>query len=459
MNRPAATPRPKDPTRNAIPCPAAPGSVEESGLDPQFLLRFVLKSAYMTNLETAPALADYVKLPELIVDEVMEAAKARKLVEVLGLADPQRGVYRYALTGAGRDWANEALAQCRYTGPAPVTLAAFRAQVAAQALAGDKVTPESIARALAHLVLPEGTVERLGPAANSARALLLYGPPGNGKTSIAVAIGKGFDDAIYLPHCIEADGQIIRFFDPIVHDALPADEDARDPDPRWVRCRRPVVLTGGELTIEMLDLCFDEVSNSYEAPAHLKATGGVFIADDLGRQRVRPLDLINRWILPLERRIDFLTLHTGKKIEVPFDQLVVFSTNSPPHELIDDAGLRRIPYKFRVPVPTPSQYEAILEQACRAQQLVLPAEVAAYLVEDFYPKTGVPISAAHPRFLVEHVVERCRFQGIEPRFDLELVHEAVENLLVDGVPPPIERWRREGSSGAHPAGVRHRPGA
>jgi hypothetical protein len=448
-----------DPARYAISCPSAPAGVEETGLDAQFLLRFVLKSAYMTNLETAPALAEYVKLPELVVDEVMEAAKARKLVEVLGLADAHRGVYRYALTGAGRDWATEALAQCRYTGPAPVTLAAFRAQVAEQALAGDKVTPESIARALAHLVLPEGTVERLGPAANSARALLLYGPPGNGKTSIAVAIGKAFDDAIYLPHCIEVDGQIIRFFDPIVHEALPADEDVREPDARWVRCRRPVVLTGGELTIEMLDLCFDEVSNSYEAPAHLKAIGGVFIADDLGRQRVRPLDLINRWILPLERRIDFLTLHTGKKVEVPFDQLVVFSTNSPPHELIDDAGLRRIPYKFRVPVPTPSQYEAILERACQAQQLELPAEVAAYLVEDFYPKTGVPISAAHPRFLVDHVVERCRFQGIEPRFDLELVHEAVENLLVDGVPPPIERWRRAGTSGAQPSGVRHRPGA
>jgi hypothetical protein len=458
MNRTSAT-RAKDPIRKVIPCPPAPGSVAETGLDPQFLLRFVLKSAYMTNLETATALAEYVKLPETVVDEVMETAKQRKLVEVLGLADPHRSVYRYALTGAGRDWAIEALEQCRYTGPAPVTLEAFRAQVAAQALAGEQVTPEAIAHALAHLVLPPGTVERLGPAANSARALLLYGPPGNGKTSIAVALGKAFHDAICLPHCIEADGQIIRFFDPIVHTALPEDERAGESDPRWVRCRRPVVLTGGELTIEMLDLCFDAVSNSYEAPAHLKATGGVFIADDLGRQRVRPLDLVNRWILPLERRIDFLTLHTGKKIELPFDQLVVFSTNSPPHELIDDAGLRRIPYKFRVPVPTPTQYEAILEQACRAQQLTLPGEVAAYLLEEFYPKTGVPISAAHPKFLVEHVVERCRFQGIEPRFELELVHEAVENLLVEGEPPSIERWRRDGSHEGRPEGVRHRAGA
>jgi hypothetical protein len=435
--------------------------VAETGLDPQFLLRFVLKSAYVTNLETALALADYVKLPETVLDEVFESARQRRLVEALGLTDPRRSVYRYALTGTGRDWAIEALAQCRYTGPAPVTLAAYRTQVAAQSISRDRVTPGSVARALSHLVLPSGTVERLGPAVNSAKALLLHGPPGNGKTSIAVALGRAFEHTIYLPHCIELDGQLIRFYDPTVHATVPVQErkGARPLDPRWVHCRRPVVLTGGELTIEMLDLCFDPVSNSYEAPAHLKATGGVFIADDLGRQRVRPLDLVNRWILPLERRIDFLTLHTGKKIELPFDELVVFSTNSPPQELIDDAGLRRIPYKLRVPVPTPTQYEAILRQACEAQGLALPDEVTSYLLDEFYPKTGVPISAAHPGFLVDHVIERCRFQGIAPRLDLALVHEAVENLMVEGEPPPIDRTGSRASGGGGPAGVRHRAGA
>jgi len=457
MNRSASTRHPNE-AQDGIPLPPAPDSVAETGLDAQFLLRFVLKSAYVTNLETPGAIADYVRLPETVVDEVLERAKEQRLVEVRGLADPRRSVYRYALTGIGRDWAIEALQQCTYTGPAPVPLDAYRAQVAAQSISRDQVTPESIARVLSHLVLPTGTIERLGPAASSAKALLLYGPPGNGKTSVALAIGNAFDHAIYLPHCIEADGQIIRFFDPVVHTALPAekapDAGARTLDPRWVRCRRPVVLTGGEFTIEMLDLCFDPISKSYEAPPHLKATGGVFIADDLGRQRVRPLDLINRWILPLERRIDFLTLHTGKKIELPFDQLVVLSTNSPPHELIDDAGLRRIPYKFRVPVPTPTQYEEILRRVCVAQGLALPEEVAGYLLEDFYPKTGVPISASHPKFLIDHVIERCRFQGIEPRIDLEFIHDAVENLMVEGEPPPIRRSRV-----GRPVAVRHRAGS
>lgn len=426
----------------AIAQPLAPDTVAESGLDHQFLLRFVLKSTYVTNLETAPALADYIKLPELVVHEMLESAKEKRLVEVLGLADARRSVYRYALTGVGRDWAVEALSQCQYVGPAPVPIDAYRAQVAAQTITRDQITPPAMALALGHLVLPEGTIERLGPAANSAKAILLYGAPGNGKTSIAMAIGAAFNQSIYLPYCIEADGQIIRLFDPSVHveDSEPVSTArGRALDPRWIRCRRPVVVTGGELTIEMLDLCFDPISKYYEAPAHMKATGGVFIADDLGRQRVQAVDLINRWIMPLERRIDFLTLHTGKKLEMPFDQLVVFSTNTPPQGLIDAAGMRRIPYKFHVPVPTREEYSDIMRQVSDDQGLALPDEVVAYMLDEFYPKTGIPISAAHPRFVVDHVIERCRFSGIAPQLTLELVHDAVENLVVDGEPPPVPR--------------------
>jgi hypothetical protein len=429
-------------TSTVIPVPLAPDTVHESGLDAQFLLRFVLKSAYATNLETAAAIADYIKLPELVVHEVLESAKEKRLVEVLGLADAKRSVYRYALTGVGRDWAVEALSQCQYVGPTPVPIDAYREQVKAQSITGDQVTPAAMALALGHLVLPPGTIERLGPAANSAKAMLLYGAPGNGKTSIAMAIGTAFHQSIYLPYCIEADGQIIRLFDPSVHKVDSVRVEARSgraPDPRWLRCHRPVVLTGGELTIEMLDLSFDPISKFYEAPAHVKATGGVFIADDLGRQRVEARDLINRWILPLERRIDFLTLHTGKKIELPFDQLVVFSTNTPPQGLIDAAGLRRIPYTFHVPLPTREEYAEILNLVSEEQGLTLTDDVVSYLLDVFYPKTGIAISSAHPRFVVDHVIERCRFSGIPVQMTLELVHDAVENLVIDGETPPIPR--------------------
>ena len=441
MNGAAASPAHGGPAPQ-IPQPLAPDTVHESGLEAQFLLRFVLKSAYVTNLETAAAIADYVKLPELVVHEVLESAKEKRLVEVLGLADAKRSVYRYALTGVGRDWAVEALSQCQYVGPAPVPIDAYREQVKAQSITGDQITPAAMALALGHLVLPPGTIERLGPAANSGKAILLYGAPGNGKTSIAMAIGAAFDQSIYLPYCIEADGQIIRLFDPSVHRLDDATADAprgRAIDPRWLHCHRPVVVTGGELTIEMLDLCFDPISKFYEAPAHMKATGGVFIADDLGRQRVQALDLVNRWILPLERRIDFLTLHTGKKIELPFDQLVVFSTNTAPQGLIDAAGMRRIPYKFHVPVPTAEQYGDILRQICDDLGLELTDSVVSYLLDDFYPKTGVPISAAHPKFVVDHVIERCHFSEIPVQITLDLVHDAVENLVVDGEPPPVPR--------------------
>jgi hypothetical protein len=307
--------------------PPAPESIAETGLELRFLLALVLKTIYMTGVETSPKLSRLAALPEHLVDEVLADAREKKLLEVLGLADERRSIYRYALTDAGRTRAVDALEQCHYIGPAPVPLGAYRSQAARQTIARDQVGPESMARALSHLVLPSGLVDQLGPAANSGKTVLLYGAPGNGKTSIAEALGRAFEQPIHVPHCLEIGGQIVRLFDPAVHEPWEEAELETTPgaepdsDRRWVKCRRPVILTGGELTIEMLDLSFDPISKFYEAPAHVKANGGVFVIDDFGRQRVRSTDLLNRWILPLERRSDLLTLHTGKKVEVPFDQL------------------------------------------------------------------------------------------------------------------------------------------
>lgn len=423
--------------------PQQPLEPADTGLDAQFLLLFVLKTLYVYGQDTARQLAETTRLHDDVIDAILQDAKDKRLVEVLGLTTARPQVYRWSLSDLGRKWAIDALEQCQYTGPAPVPLADYQVQVVKQSIANERVTPESLERALAHLVLPPGTVGRMGPAVNSGRAILFYGAPGNGKSSFAEAIGRSFTQTIFIPHAVHVDGQIIKIFDPTVHEPCAAPtadgDDAGSSsvaqDPRWVRCRRPVILTGGELTLEMLDLTFDPVSKYYEAPAHIKAVGGLFIIDDFGRQRVRPQDLLNRWILPLERRVDFLTLHTGKKLQMPFDQLVVFSTNFPPKELMDEAGLRRIPYKFHMAAPTRDEYETIFFRVCDSRNIEVPPEVLAYLFGTFYPATGTPVSCAHPRFLMDHVVARCNFAAEPPRLTLELLCEALQNLVVDTVVP------------------------
>jgi hypothetical protein len=420
-----------------LAAPLAPETVEETGLDPQLLLQLLLRTVYVSSYETSAQVADSMKLDLAVVETLFENAKQKRLVEVLGLTDSRPRLYRYALTADGRKWASDSLQQCQYAGAAPVSLARYQEQVVRQSITRDRVRPNALTAALSHLVLPEGSIGRLGPAVNSGKAILLYGGVGNGKTSIAEAISCAFEQTIYLPYCIEIDGQIIKIFDPSVHEPVPADGCGAQEklDARWVRCKRPAILTGGELTLEMLDLSFDPVSKYYEAPAHMKATGGVFIIDDFGRQKVRPVDLLNRWILPLERRVDYLTLHTGKKLKIEFDELVVFSTNFPPEDLMDDAGLRRIPYKLHVEQPTREQYESILLRIAEARQLSLPDDVLPYLLDSFYPQSRAVISSAHPKFIVDHVVERCHFEGTTPRIDADLVHDALLNLVVDEEPP------------------------
>ena len=412
--------------------PLAPQEGSDTGLGPQFLLSFVMKAMYAAGAESALDLIELTKLTPGVVAEVLDEAKAKRLLEITGLADSRRSIYNYSLTEAGRRWGSDALEQCAYAGPAPVPFAEWQRQVIKQSITRDRATPETVREALSHLVLPPSTLRRLGPATNSGRAILLYGAAGNGKTSIAEALGRAFTQNIFIPYCVEIDGQIIKIYDDATHEAV---EPVENQDPRWVHCMRPVVVTGGELDIDMLDLSYDKVSKTYEAPAHVKATGGVFIVDDFGRQRVRPEDLLNRWMIPLENRVDYLTLHTGKKLRTFFDELVIFSTNARPGDLIDGAGLRRLPYKLEIESPSYEDYAEIFRRMCTARQLELTAEVLRYLFEEFYPKTGVTISGAHPKFLIDSVLERCRFENRPPTLDLPAVWDAVHSLVVDGTTP------------------------
>jgi DNA polymerase III delta prime subunit len=297
---------------------------------------------------------------------------------------------------------------------------------------------ERLRTAVGELQMDESLLEQAGPALNSGRAILLYGPPGNGKTTVALRFADVFQDVIFIPYAVEVEGQIIRVFDPSVHTevtaALGADEFTfvrqDEFDRRWVPCRRPFVITGGELTLEMLDLRYDQTGHYYEAPLHMKALGGCFLIDDFGRQLVSPANLLNRWIVPLESRIDYLKLHTGKTFSIPFEEMVIFSTNLEPEQLMDPAFLRRLPYKIEVGAPSLERYRRIFEQECKRHGMTLSEEVFAAIVHKIKKEKGLDFAAYQPRFIVEQVVATCRFLGKQPHFEPRFIDYAMDNLRV-----------------------------
>lgn len=328
------------------------------------LLSHVIKGVHSENLETPSQIAEATCLPSNIVNLLLKDAQDRRLVEIIGQAD--RGLaalaeMRYALTRAGREWAAEAMKQSGYFGPAPVSFDTYCERIMLQRITNERVSRPRMQTAFANLVIPDRFISRLGPAINSGTAILIYGPSGNGKTTIATIVGQIFQNVIYVPHCFVVDGQIIKVFDPSVHKTIAVESAVAEDvprgfrherlDKRWVPCYRPIVITGGELTLDMLDLKFNELAKYYEAPMHIKALNGTFLIDDFGRQRVKPEEILNRWIVPLNSRVDYLNLHTGKSIQLPFDELVIFSTNLHPNELMDPAFQRRISYKLETVEP------------------------------------------------------------------------------------------------------------
>ncbi len=428
--------------------PHIPTKLEDTGLNAKFITALLFKSIYILGLETNVDIASQLKLHQGIVDNLLGKLKQQGLMEIRAISGSDARISRYSLTNAAKELAIEASKQCEYVGPAPVSLKQYQDQVKKQSLSNEKVSMDDLAIGLSHLILPASIIRRLGPAINSGRSLLIYGPPGNGKTSISEAIGRVFWQPIYIPRCIEVDGQVIRIFDQTVHAEIPTPEEnnpdytsllKKRPDPRWVKCRRPVVLMGGELTLDILDLKYDKTSKFYEAPPQVKATGGVFIIDDFGRQLVQPNDLLNRWIVPLERRVDYLTIHTGKKFDIPFDELVIFSTNISPDKLLDPGQLRRVKYKLRIDPPSMPEFVTIFQRVCKKHQVDLPDSILTFLLDDFYPRKNVPCAAFHPEFIVEHAIASCRYQGRALVLTEELVRDALENLYVSDEPERNEK--------------------
>jgi len=447
------TPRPRGPSSLArLPAaPPAPANLHESGLGLMQVCDLILKQLYLQGSLLGVDLARNARLPFNIIDEGLRFLKEEKCLEVASGELIGRVSYRFHLTDLGRVRAREAFEQCRYVGPAPVPLEAYVRQCSRQAVTGTACTPEALSDAFSELIIRPFLLDELGPAVCSGKSIFIYGPPGNGKTMIAKGLGKflnTYGGEIYVPYAIHTENSIITMFDPTIHTATDKDDlhgtemgggayamnDAgrllheNPPDLRWRRIRRPVVITGGELTLEMLELRYNATSNFYQAPLHIKANGGVFLIDDFGRQIVSPRDLLNRWILPLEERIDYLTLATGKKFSVPFEQLIIFSTNLDPRELVDEAFLRRIRHKINVGTPSRELFTDIFRLVCESKRIPYSPAAVEYLYSTFYDQ-GKPPRSSDPRDLLEIVQSICRFRNQEVELGPELMAEAAKRFF------------------------------
>lgn len=412
--------------------PIEPDSLAAAGVTEGEIEALVLKTLNARAEASGRAVAEQLKLPFRIIDPLLHSLKQDRLVGHKGAA-PMND-YVYQLTELGRERAKKFAEHCSYFGSAPVTLAAYIESVRHQTLTNLHPTEEDLHRAFEDLLIDKRMLNRLGPAINSGRGLFLFGAPGNGKTSIAERITKAFGQSIWIPRAITIDGEIMRLFDPGLHEMLPlpANEGLLDNnkiDHRWVRIRRPTIVVGGELTMEQLEVTLNTATNVSEAPIQLKSNCGTLVIDDFGRQRMTTDQLLNRWIVPLEKRYDFLNLASGKKIQVPFDQLIVFSTNLEPKDLVDDAFLRRIPYKIEVTDPDETAFRQLLKIMADKLGVEYSEEAANYLLEKHYHAVSRPLRACQPRDLVLQVRNFCRYTSTPSKMTCETLDYAVENYF------------------------------
>ncbi len=419
--------------------PPQPKSLAETGLSIVMMRDILLKTMFRTNLDLVSAISRAIALPVQLTQELVDLARSQKLLQATGTLHANSGnEMGYQLTDGGKARALDGLSQSEYYGSMPVPLAMYSEQMKRQSVRNIKMTRPELMKGMGHLILPDDLIGNLGPAVTSGRSILMYGPPGNGKSSISNGIRAALGDKIYIPRAIEYSGQVITVYDPIVH-AL-AEEAVDDPnsirrtgnrfDNRYVYCERPSVITGGELTLDMLDLKYNPTARTYQAPLQLKASGGIFIVDDLGRQAESPQKLVNRWIVPLEESRDILALQSGEKFTVPFDTLVIFSTNFHPNEIFDGAALRRIFFKIKIDGPTQEMFLKIFAMVARKKKMPLDEATMLHMLKVKYPTIDNNFANYQPTFLIDQMIAMCEFEGIPTQMTPAMIDRAWGNMFV-----------------------------
>ncbi len=422
----------------SVIAPPPPKGLAEMRLPLVMMRDILLKTMFRKTLDMVTDLAAAICLPTSVTQELVDLGREQRLIEATGTLNANAGnEMGYQLTDAGKARALDALSQSEYFGAMPVPLDVYREQVKRQSIRNIMVTRQQLTAAMGHLILPDSLLDHLGPAVSAGRSILMYGPPGNGKSSISNGIRDALGDRVYVPRAIEYAGQVITVYDPIVHNEI-ADDDT-DPnalrkhrrfDERYVCCERPTVVTGGELSLSMLDLVYNPTARTYQAPLQLKSTGGIFIVDDLGRQAESPQALVNRWIVPLEEGRDILSLQSGEKFEVPFDTLVIFSTNFHPNEIFDQAALRRIFFKIKIDGPDQENFLKIFALVARKKGMPLDEAALVHLLKVKYPTINNVYANYQPVFLVDQMISICEFEGIPYQMSPELIDRAWANMFV-----------------------------
>ena len=422
---------------------SAPATLAETGLSEDLVTQLVIKLLHFNADCTGVEIAHRLGLEFAVVEPILETLKRSHQCEVFGGGFLGAPTFRYRITDTGRRRAQLFLENNQYVGAAPVPLSQYRAYMTNFHKAARRiVTPSAVRQAVSHLVLSDRVINQIGPAVTSGQSLFVYGPPGNGKTVIAQALHNLFEGPIAIPHALEVEGHIIRLFNPINHEPIP--DEGADPwttearlDRRWVLCRRPKVMVGGELTLQSLDLAYSATTGFYSAPIQLMANGGLLVIDDFGRQACSPREMLNRWIVPLESRVDFLTLQSGQKFEAPFDVLVVFATNIKPSELVDEAFLRRIHYKVLAESPTVSDFTLIFEKCCQQRHIAFDPALVTGLLNYFRPR-AIALRGCQPRDLIDQALSLAEYLGEPRRLTLDLLEAACAGYFVeDEEPAPV----------------------